>query len=1832
MNNPGIMRRRLCALLIASTLLVSSLLLVSRGASADIGDVDPTGYYWTDSNEPAPSVTMDWVEIISSGNDSGLVGDSDSAGPFPIGFDFTFYGQNFSMFNVSIDGTVALGNADYSYYNYQIPSYSTPNGFIAPFWDDLIVNAYGYNSGAVLFETIGSVPDRQLVVEWYEVSQFGSFDLLTFEMILNETGEIWLQYYSMSGVDGSSATVGIEDATGDFGCQYSYDEAVLTDGLVVMFETGPLGFGPDQTASAYASSSSGFWVALTNAQSFDDSFDITNTSELGWPVFVTDGSNPLTDNNGNGISDTGDIPAGGRMWIWVAINTPATSPSWIENTTVVATSYNDVGVWEDAVLTTQLVAAQFTAPHTDAGVETDSDGLYEYLQVSTGVDVVVAGTYTLSGYLYDSGGSIWLGDAASTAYLDVGAQEMTLEYDGRNIFGGAYNGTFYSYLYIGGFGVTLGSYTHVTGPYTYDEFERPDAFIEGAVTVHPYDANSNGFFDYLVADIPVNVTAAGHYRLYCYLDTSSGSYVDYVYNESDFAVGVHTMQAWFSGRAIYFEGFNGTFSVDVYLNNETGQLSARYYTTDAYTYDQFEPPPASFLPPHSDQGIDADSNLLYELFALDVGVDVLVAGDYYVRANFYDITYSNNFWNDSNYTTLDAGAQTVGFLVPGAAFASSHIDGPYNVDLYLHETSSGDNLDYDSYVTGDYLYTDFDATTAVFYPPYADYGSDDDSDGLFDYIVVNVNVSATVAGYYSIEGELYSPTSVSLSWDSWYGYLSAGTASINLYFDAMEVSLTGEDGPYNVSLELYDDWRTLVDTDSYWTVAYSVGTLEAYPALLAPPYSDQGVDTDDDGLFNYLSLEVGVDVRVSGTYLVRVWLYDPTVSYLVTSGQVWVDLDAGLQAVEVQFSGDEIFLSLVDGPYLIQIRLHDVDYNLLRSDSHETGDYLYTDFDPPAGMFTPPHSDSGIDTDSDGLYEYLAIDVSVNITVEGDYVISANMYGPDGYLSTVEMEVHLAVGVQTVEVLFDGWYFYATGVDAEYEIYLYLYTGQWAYLDYDYYDAGILTPSDFDGTPPGLTSVYTNAPPTIDGVFSPGEWEIAAVVNLEDVDIYNGVGALMYVANDDVYLYICYDAIGSTYSSSYDGASVGFDTGNDETATDGAEDEFAWGPSVANGQEHLVYDSGLGYWVDDCSPFDTLLPDHDGLASAYGSGESDGYSYDHMVYEIAIPLALLGLAPGDSVGFIGASDVGPGVYDGTYDDWSTWPRYFGDMPSMAWYGDLVLTTVCPSTLLDLYGTSAWDPWWASEVTVNLTAFGGDGGVDYTMYRVDDALWATYTGEFVISAEGYHTLEYYSVDVMGNEEPAWSVEIDIELTPPTTLIDLEGTLGMDGWYISNVTVTFTVVPSVAPVEGTFYYVNDGGYNWYTDPFVLSSEGLDYVEFYTYDEAGQFSYENYLEVMIDTADPWTEYDVTGDLDTSGWYTSDVTVDLYGYDDMSGVNMTVCRIDGGAWTVYDSSLVLTTDGEHVVDFYTIDIAGREEAMQTLLIDIDQLPPVTTASVADEYDVTLTAVDDGIGLDYTMYKLDEGTWTLYTGMFTAGTTGLVLVEFYSVDLIGNTEDVKSVIAGDMTAPTTSYEVEGTDGEGGWYVSDVSVTLTSEDNTDGSGVDQVSYRIDGESWHTYSVPVGLTAEGEHTLEFYATDVAGNIEETQSVSIDIDTEAPITAYVVTNSTVALIASDPTSGVAIVMYRIDGGDWIVYTAPFEVTGGGNHTVEFSATDAAGNVEDVQTIYVDNGAGGVSALTIGLVAALAAAVAIGLTLFLFMKKRKGPGAPTPPPQDVPPPPDA
>src|SRR6266705_3260112 len=132
-----------------------------------------------------------------------------------------------------------------------------------------------------------------------------------------------------------------------------------------------------------------------------------------------------------------------------------------------------------------------------------------------------------------------------------------------------------------------------------------------------------------------------------------------------------------------------------------------------------------------------------------------------------------------------------------------------------------------------------------------------------------------------------------------------------------------------------------------------------------------------------------------------------------------------------------------------------------------------------------------------------------------------------------------------------------------------------------------------------------------------------------------------------------------------------------------------------------------------------------------------------------------------------------------------------------------------------------------------------------------------------------------------------------------------------------------------------------------------------------------------------------------------------------------------------------------------------------------------------------------------------------------------------------------------DTVPPVASASVSGTKGAAEWFVSPVNVTLSATD--DSSGVAALHFRTDGGTWQLYTKPVAVSAEGSHSIDYYATDLAGNNESSHTATFQIDTVAPVTlaqvagtlagdGSYVSSVTVTLTASDDTSGVQSEQYR------------------------------------------------------------------------------------------------
>jgi hypothetical protein len=220
----------------------------------------------------------------------------------------------------------------------------------------------------------------------------------------------------------------------------------------------------------------------------------------------------------------------------------------------------------------------------------------------------------------------------------------------------------------------------------------------------------------------------------------------------------------------------------------------------------------------------------------------------------------------------------------------------------------------------------------------------------------------------------------------------------------------------------------------------------------------------------------------------------------------------------------------------------------------------------------------------------------------------------------------------------------------------------------------------------------------------------------------------------------------------------------------------------------------------------------------------------------------------------------------------------------------------------------------------------------------------------------------------------------------------------------------------------------------------------------------------------------------------------------------------------------------------------------------------------------------------------------------------------FTAVDKLGNRlfgSGMQSItpFKWDPDKPTTQLDtvplapdvtVSGND----WFTTRPFVVLSGLDKLGGSGLNQTFISVDAQPFTVFNINA-LTplTNGTHSVSYYSTDLAGNVEATHTVNnIRVDSAAPDSTLSVTGGvlgfsgwyttppTVTVGGFDDHGGTGLpasgaLTYRVDNGNDIFCNAACVVSPSllttGTHLVGRRATDAGGNVavETGQTIKVD-----------------------------------------------------
>ena len=344
-------------------------------------------------------------------------------------------------------------------------------------------------------------------------------------------------------------------------------------------------------------------------------------------------------------------------------------------------------------------------------------------------------------------------------------------------------------------------------------------------------------------------------------------------------------------------------------------------------------------------------------------------------------------------------------------------------------------------------------------------------------------------------------------------------------------------------------------------------------------------------------------------------------------------------------------------------------------------------------------------------------------------------------------------------------------------------------------------------------------------------------------------------------------------------------------------------------------------------------------------------------------------------------------------------------------------------------------------------------------------------------------------VYSNERIWLGDEFEIKYLTTDAKADISGTIGSNGWYTSDVTLT---APEGYQISKTKY--NDG----FESKLTISAEKDETITYYLKDANGDVA-EKTVELKIDKTAPSAQYQIG----TNGWkqfintitfglFCKDYkTVDIEYTDDLSGVaekqyyisSEEITNTSSIAWLDYTDTLSLNATGKYFIYMRVVDNAGNEVILNTEGIVIYEDSIQVTESVSATYNAgtdkavtvklngnTVNAIKNGnavltAGTDYTVSA--DGTITLKASYLDALKAGE-----YTFTVSYNPQGVET----DKVNMTTAFtvKVEKADGK----VSNLNISSKTYDGNAvtvptfdklGDGAATIEYKVKGTDDSTYT-------------------------------------------------------------------------------------------------------------------------------------------------------------------
>lgn len=290
------------------------------------------------------------------------------------------------------------------------------------------------------------------------------------------------------------------------------------------------------------------------------------------------------------------------------------------------------------------------------------------------------------------------------------------------------------------------------------------------------------------------------------------------------------------------------------------------------------------------------------------------------------------------------------------------------------------------------------------------YANDSDSDGLYNSLDVNVTINTsgiTTPTDYIIEGPFVKepegwghPVDIMFMWEE--DQLrelnnSVNSKTITLSYSGGLINASGVDGPYTGWLNLREasegGHERTIDSTSF-EADYNHTDFQS-PALTIISIEDYGNDTGSNGKYDYLTVNVTVNVSESGTYSIHGGL-DYVIDYghwqdwrwITGAGTPPTSLNEGdMVTIALNFNGNEIFEKGYSGYYKIHMEIENEDTHtrVARNETDTSRYYSYDEFETPSVYYSKSWM-----TNESGQHDY--INSSTFLTINTSIIVETGTF------------------------------------------------------------------------------------------------------------------------------------------------------------------------------------------------------------------------------------------------------------------------------------------------------------------------------------------------------------------------------------------------------------------------------------------------------------------------------------------------------------------------------------------------------------------------------------------------------------------------------------------------------------------------------------------------------------------------------------------------------------------------------------------------------------------------------------------------------------------------